>query len=323
METVPSTDSISTAQAPEESPLLIEEQSQWLPRILEEDPSLLALRERALAWTGGISFANMVHTALTSSPVVFNRYSILQLVYNHLLSIGMEKTAEIIAKESGHKFQKFDEPWDRTGLMILVSLGVLPRENPWNIPNPPNCKFIEESLEEDFFACQYRENPRNIFQELLLKNININFDSEEHSFKHITTCSLKRLVTIVVTCSDFADQEMKFKEDDLSGFFLTLHSMTSSEHFFDHLKAIFDYDFADEKAISSVQTQYPKIQLQVAQVIKKWIRFHGLFIGKKTLKLIEQFAHRVVEEFSDENAREDPLTETDQKDTNEQSVRKE
>ena len=324
METVPSSENLTSPQPIGDSPLLAEEQSQWLPRILEEDPSLLALRERALAWTGGISFANMVHTALSSSPVVFNRHAILQLIYNHLLSLGMERTAEIIEKETGHKFQIFDEPWDRTGLMILVSLGILPRENPWNIPYPPNCRFIEESLEEDFFACQYRENPRDIYQELLDKNLNVNFDSNEHSFKHITTCSLKRLIVIVVTCTDVMDHELMFKEDDLSGFFLTLHSLTSSEHFFDHLKAIFDFDFSDEKAISRVQTLYPRIQYYVARVLQKWLRFHGLFIGKKTLKLIEQFSHRVIEIFSDEYQPEDPINEPDQRSPNSQTmVRKE
>ena len=283
-------------QNQEENQLLLEEQSQWLPRILEEDPYLLELREKALPWTGGISFANMVHTALTASPSVFNRFSILELLYNHFLSIGMVRTAEILEKETGLKFQVYDEPWERTGLRVLVSLGVLSRENPWIIQAPPNCKFIEEPLEEDFFACQYREDPRTVHIELLDKSANVEYDSEEHSFKHIKACTLNRLVSIITTANTAdKDTEMNFREDDLNAFFLTLHSITSCEHFLEHLKAVFDYDFADEKAISEVQTKYPNIRVNVARVILKWIRFHGLFIGKKTLKLIEQFAKRVID----------------------------
>lgn len=304
-ETIPATSESPVEQQTqiqeEENQLLLEEQSQWLPRILEEDPSLLALREKALPWTGGISFANMVHTALTSSPSVFNRFAILELLYNHFLSIGMIKTAEILENETGLKFQVYDEPWERTGLRVLTSLGILSRENPWNIQAPQNCKFIEETLEEDFFACQYREDPRNVYIELLDKNANVEFDSEEHSFKHIKACSLNRFVAIVSTINTSEkDPEMNFKEDDLNAFFLTLHSITSCEHFLEHLKAVFDYDFADEKAISEVQTKYPNIRTNVARVILKWIRFHGLFIGKKTLKLIEQFAIRVVESSTEE-----------------------
>jgi len=268
---------------------IVEQKSQWLPKILEDDPVLLALRERTLPWTGGISFANMVHTASTASPVVFNRHSILEFVYNHLLSIGMDKTAELLVKETGHRFQILDEPWDRTSLVILVSLGVLPREDPWNIISPPNVKFLEEPLEEDFFASQYRENPNDIFLELIDSSSSLVFDGNGKSFRHIKVASFRRLIVSLVS------SQFDLKEEDLNEFFLTLHTMTTSEHFLLHLRTLYQEDFSDESKISEVRSLYPNLKVIVISILRKWLAFHGLFIGRKTLSLIEQFCRMIGE----------------------------
>lgn len=280
-----------------ESPIsnpLAEEQSQWLPRALEEDPELLALRERSLAWTGGISFANMIHTQLTASPVVFNRYSILQLIYNHFLSVGMENTAEKLQIESGHDFQVLEEPWERTGLRILASLGVLPSENPWDISGEVDCKFINEFLEEDLFSCHYRENQRLIYQEILNPSINIEFGQQDKTFKSITKCTLKRMIVIAVL-GDLIDPNLKMKDEDVDLILISIQQITSNEHFLQNLFAMFYLDFSDESASSEISSKVPNIKLRVVNLMQRWINFSGLFIGRKTLKLMLNFAQAILD----------------------------
>ena len=97
----------------------------WLTRLYEEYPEILTLRERVLPWTGGNSMSNLVYTETTSVREHANRYEILELIYGHLLTIGMIQTAKILKKESGHNFQNVTQPWDKTELATLVSLGVL------------------------------------------------------------------------------------------------------------------------------------------------------------------------------------------------------
>ncbi|KAH0787384.1 RasGEF domain containing protein [Histomonas meleagridis] len=273
---------------------LADERSHWLPRILEQNPHLLELRERTLPWTGGYSFANVVHTAMTASPTPVNRHAILQLIVNHLNAIGMKKTAETIIKETGHKFQLFDQPWEKTDLLILLSLGLLPREDPWNIPKDPLVQFVEEPLEEDFFASPYREDPHDLYQEILNPELNITFTEGPRVFKNIATASLKRLVVcLTLSPPDFITSE------DYSQFFLTLHSITSSQHFLEHLIALFDLDFSDPSAVEQLKPNQKEIRVTVINLISRWINFHGLFIGKKTLNLISTFIRRIIDESED------------------------
>lgn len=288
----------SRASPPEMTPeQLAEERSHWLPRILEQNPDLLSLRERTLPWTGGYSFANIIHTAMTASSTPINRHSILQLIVNHLNAIGMKKTADTITKETGHKFQLFEQPWEKTDLLILLSLGLLPREDPWNIPKDPLVQFIEEPFEEDFFASPYKENPKLLYQEIENPDFNVTFidPKEPKNFQNLATASLKRLVI----CLTISTAQYQLNEEDYSQFFLSLHSITSSQHFLEHLITLFDLDFDDEAAAKKLQPNQKEIRISVINLIQKWINFHGMFIGKKTLGLISQFIRRIIDEAKD------------------------
>jgi hypothetical protein len=78
----------------------------------------------ALPLTGGYSFANVTRTQKVSDISQMDRYVVLDLVAQHLSTIEMYRTTEILARESEHVFQRSDQPWDRTDLHLLVSLAV-------------------------------------------------------------------------------------------------------------------------------------------------------------------------------------------------------
>lgn len=274
---------------------LTEERSKWLSKLLAENPQILALRERVLPWTGGYSFSNVVHTDTTAVLSHINRHKILELLYQHLCAIGMNRTAETLQKECGHEFQKIDQRWDKTDLLLLVSLGVLTREDPWEIVEDPHHQFVEEYLEEDFFASPYRENPETIVEELLnpAQNILLIDGEVEERLSTIKAASLKRLVVFLAVSS--SDQ---LSDDEIHRFFLTLHSITSSYHFLEHLMALFYCQNltvnSDEEREKLIELQ-PRLRVNVINLIKKWTNFHGLLIGRKTIKSISQFLRRILD----------------------------
>ncbi|OHT03468.1 RasGEF domain containing protein [Tritrichomonas foetus] len=275
--------------SPEE---LTEQRSQWLAQLLEENPQLLALRERVLPWTGGYSFANVVHTDTTAVLSHVNRHKILELIYQHLNAIGMHQTAEILKDECGHEFQMSDQHWDKTDLLILVSLGVLPREDPWKIAPDPHHRFVEELLEEDFFASSYVEDPNLLYLELHDPNLNAVYKekSTERNLHTLKEASLKRLIVYLATST--SDQ---LSDDDLNQFFLTLHSVTSSHHFLEHLMYLFDFDRSTHQEID-LDFNRNSTRLVIVNLIKKWVNYHGTFIGNKTIKAIARFLRRIIDD---------------------------
>ncbi|OHS96597.1 RasGEF domain containing protein [Tritrichomonas foetus] len=268
-----------------------EQYALWLHDILSENPQLLALRERVLPWTGGYSFANAVHTDTVSTTTHTNRFTNLELIYQHLCAIGMRQTAEILEKECGHKFQLVDQPWEKTDLHLLVSMGVLPREDPWSIPNDPHHQYPLEYLEEDFFASPYREDYSTIWEELSNPDLNVIFKTGERTIDTMKAASLRRLVVFFATSSSDI-----LPDEELIKYLLMIHSITSSKHFFEHVRAIFDFQKLDMPDNVKAELLKRKNELQIGSfnIIKKWIPY-GNFIGRKTIKSITHFCRRILD----------------------------
>ena len=266
----------------------LEKQSTWLAETLKSSPHYLALRERALPSIGGTSFANVTHTNTVTALSSINRHTILELIYQHLEAIGMYQTAEILAKESGHTFQSLDsESIDRTPLRLLTSLSIGNREDPWAITPDGTHQFIQENIEEDFFSSPYREHTNKIAEEYTDPNKNITFlPGNDHSFSKIKTASLRRIVIFLV------NNHKTMTKDESSEFFLVLHSITSSDHFLKHLIALFDCSGSNFPNLP--KNVIKTVQSGVMNVIRTWIIFHGLFIGRGTLKNIVKFCDRVL-----------------------------
>ncbi|KAH0788262.1 RasGEF domain containing protein [Histomonas meleagridis] len=263
----------------------------WLTETLIENPQLLSLRERVLPWTGGYSFANVIHSDTMTTSNHINRFTTLELIFQHLNAIGMHQTAEILERESGHKFQNILQPWDRTDLHLLVSTGVLPREDPWQVADEPHHHFMLESLEEDFFATPYTEDYSSIYKEILDPTIDVKFSGNVQSIKTMKAASLRRFV-VFLTLSP-SDQ---LSDDDLTKFLLIIHSFTSSHHFFQHLCAIFDAAQADmsDEDYQRIKAIEKNNQKAVINLLKKWTNLHGLFIGRRTIKSIGHFLQKIL-----------------------------
>lgn len=269
---------------------LVEEQSQWLTDVLLQYPHFLALRERALPLAGGFSFANVVHTQTVSALASLNRHALLELISQHLQSIGMYRTAEILSMESGHSFQgSGSQPWDRTDLHLLTSLAVGHREDAWNLPVDANHKYVDEVFEEDFLASPYREDPSTLMEEFYNPDLNVVYDDEKcHNLRHITACSLKRFVVYFATRGALDTEECQM-------FFLSMHSITSASHFLEHLVTLYDMPIDPER--SPDKESAGRIQMNIVNFITKWKDCH---IGKRTLKLVHQFLERKMKENKDQ-----------------------
>lgn len=275
---------------------LAEERAEWLCHLKSESPQLFTLRERVLPWTGGHSFANLVYADTAAVNAHVNRFAIIELIYQHLNAIGLFNTAETLQDESQLKFQLSKQPWEKTTLLLLVSLGVLPNENPWTIPIDPHHHFVEEPLEEDFFASPYRDpNMSQIYLELEKPDYKAIYSNDSNNKQTLNTLkkgSLNRLVVLVTTTGD------QHALQDMTRFFLSLHAITSSEHFLEHLITMFDLNFAEHPNIPYTQ---PQLRLMIVNLIKRWVNEHGKFIGNRTIKAIGRFLRRVMEDPSCQN----------------------
>ena len=267
-----------------------EEWGRWVTEILTEHPQILALRERILPWTGGYSFANVVHANTTTSATHLNRFATLELIYQHLIAIGMYGTAEMLRQETSHEFQLVEQPWDKTDLQLIVSMGVLAKEDPWADANEPDHQYLSELLEEDSFAVPHEENPDEIYKELLDGSCGLCV-GENGVWK---ASSLRRFVAHLVTATDLQD-------DEIGKWLLILHSYTSSLHFFTHLKRILELhtlEVPDPETKAKLEqfmqtSDYLKATINI---IQKWIKLHGLFIGQRTIKAIRKFVSKIVDD---------------------------
>lgn len=273
--------SMPLSQSPKTKEELLEDQSQWLNEIFLQNPQFLAMRERALPLAGGYSFSNVTHAMTVSSLSCLDRHDVLELIYQHLQSIGMHRTAEILSLESGHTFQSSSQPWDRTDLHLLTSLAVGHREDAWNLPPDPHHKFVDEVFEEDFLASPYREDPAQLMEEFYDPNLHVIYeDDSSRSLKNIKACSLKRFVVY------FATQKM-LNNEECQMFFLSMHSITSASHFLEHLVTLYDAPIDLEK--SPDKDLAVRVHMNIVNFITKWTACH---IGKRTLNLVTRFLER-------------------------------
>jgi hypothetical protein len=270
---------------------LAEQRGQWLSQLFSENPQLVSLRERLLPWTGGRSFANVVHSDPATVLAHVSRHTVLELVVQHLRAIGMHLTARAIERESGHPFQVLEQPWDKTDLSLVVSLGVLPLEDPWAMTDDSNHHYVEEFIDEDFFASPYREDPMLLYQELLDLDLHVVYaEDKPRSLGTMRIASLRRLVVFLATSNPL--------DEDIHRFFLVLHTATSSRHFFEHLVTLFNCHVMsqdDPETHAKLLAIQDSLQPAVINLLKKWTYFQGLFIGRKALKACGDFLRGILE----------------------------
>jgi hypothetical protein len=268
---------------------LIEARSQWLNDILTQHPEVLAMRERALAITGGYSFANVTHTQIVTDSSQVNRHVILQLIAQHLEAIGLYETSEILSRESGHVFQAARDSWDRSDLRLLVSLAVGHRENPWAAPADVDHHYVEDTLDEDLLAAPYREDPARVEAALYDPAADVAYDaSGQRGFAHIALCSLARLAVNLATVDDVDDAERQI-------LFLAINSITSATHFLEHLVTLYDVA-VDEARLAAAGCPKTRAECcyKIALALEKWCTKARM--GKRVVELVRQFAVRAAGE---------------------------
>jgi hypothetical protein len=209
----------------------------------------------------------------------------------------MYRTAETLALESGHTFQRSSQQWERTDLHLLCSIAVGHREHAWNLPRDVDSQYVDESLEEDFFASPYREDPSLICEEFYDPDLNVIYDSSGHrNLAGIRACSLCRFVVYFATLETLDNEELQM-------FFLSLHSITSASHFLEHMVTLYDLEI-DEARLQATRgsketadLSFLCISRNIVNFIKQWKDYH---IGKRTLKLVAQFLGRIQTEHRSE-----------------------
>lgn len=266
------------------------DRSMWMNDAFDKNPEISVLREKMLPLASGHSFANARFTDTIQDVSVANRYEILNLIAQHLNSIGLNYTADILSKETGFEF--FNPPssdWETTDLRMITSLSLGLRDSAWDEITELNHKFVLEEHEEDYNASPYREDPSLIWEEYFNPDINTVFTpNKPRSFATLEASTLRRVVVLLTSSN-----KGYLSDEDLNNFFLSLHSVTSSEHFYDLIMYLFFLKGNNPKIESIKPKELELLRMNIINLIKKWLFFHGLFIGKKTLKSIEEFLKEI------------------------------
>lgn len=249
----------------------LEERCLWICRAMEEDSEALEMRERTYPWTNSHSFGLLKSANFTSCSAHLDRHRVLELIYQHLHSIGLHSVAYTLAQESQLEFQRKDQKMDRTDLRLLVSMSLGPRDNLWDDTGIENTVLSEEPFDEDNESVRYVEPLNKVLSALNGDQSAVEFKpNSPQEFSNIAYAPLSNLIVFLLK-----SDQVKCTEADRQVFYLCLNSMCSSEHFFEHLKKI--YDNSEE------------FKQKVLELINEWVRFSGLFIGKKTLSQIRRF----------------------------------
>ena len=253
------------------------EKASWLPQILANDSSILALRERLLPQTGGFSFSSDKFSEQTVSESHFNKFTCLELVYQHLQSIGLANTAETLKYESGLDFSDISQDFERTSLRILASLGASKGEKIWEIQPDPGCIYVQATPEKN---CQKLlvDSSRNTISELY----KIKTGSGKLDTKIVRLSQL--IANLILTDLSDYDKEL---------IFIILQIHVSSQHFLHHLLTIYNSDkltdlFGDEK--NFVATHSAQLKFSTVALLAGWIRYFGTFIDIRVLQAISDFA---------------------------------
>jgi hypothetical protein len=242
------------------------------------------MRERTLPLSEGYSFANVVHTQRVSVLASMNRHTILELVSQHLEAIGMRRTAEILAMESGHLFQKSRQPWERTDLHLLCSIAVGHRENAWDLSLDADAHYIHETVDEDFWASPYREDASTICNELYDPELNTIYDSSgQRALSNIRACSLRRFVVQFVMATPSSPDEFLM-------FLLCLPTITCATHLLEHFATLYDVEIDSTRIEMSPKDFGLLCSRSIVLFIKNWTE---LPMGRRTIKLITKFLKRM------------------------------
>jgi hypothetical protein len=247
---------------------------------MEEDPEALELRERTYPWTKVHPFGVLKHANYTCCRSHLDRQRVLEFIYQHLHSIGMHHAAFTLCDESHLEFQRKDQKMDRTELRLLISMSLGPRDDLWDTTGIDSTVLVEEPFDDDNGSVNHVE-PVGPYDRPPLDGVT--FAGDAQSVAGIGFAPLRSLLVLLVNGAP-----LTVTDEDKQRFFLTLNSISRSEHVFAHLMALHDGASAD-----------PAIQANVLGFLEQWLRFSGLFMGKRTIDAITVFLQTVASPMAD------------------------
>jgi hypothetical protein len=257
----------------------IEERSTWMAQTMEEDPEALELRERTYPWTHVHPFGILKHANYTCCRSHLDRHRVLELVYQHLHSIGMHHAAFTLHDESQLEFQRKDQNMDRTDLRLLVSMSLGPRDELWDQTGIDGTVLVEEPYDDDNGSVNHVEPTDGYASILDRPSDNVVFASGgPPSLRSIRFAPLRNLIIFLI---GFTNSPLQITSEDKCRFFLTLNSICRSEHLFEHLQAL----HGTESRVLEKDN--------VLKFVEEWITFSRSFMGRRTIRSITIFLQTI------------------------------
>ncbi|OHT16307.1 RasGEF domain containing protein [Tritrichomonas foetus] len=278
-------ESKSESTNPKDGEIQNEDKCLWMCRAMEEDSEALELRERTYPWTKTHSFGVLKRANFTSCRAHLDRHRVLELVYQHLHSIGMHHVAFTLADETKLEFQRKDQKMDRTDLRLLISMSLGPRDNLWDDSGIDCTVLAEEPFDDDNASVRYVEPVEKIVNALNGKyDKKVQFIDGIKNGSNFSEISFAPLIFLIANIVS-NNPKVIVTKDDRFKFYLLLNSICHSSHFFEHIMYLYHHK---ETAVT--------VKSNILKIVIEWVTFSGLFIGKNTLREISRFLQTIENE---------------------------
>ena len=279
---------------------IIEEKSNWIPRILKENPEFLCFREQTITESDTTSFSQASHTERTVFSPFVDRERVLGLIFQHLNAVGLHSTAQTIAKESGLEFQDIEEPFEYTGLRILVSLGMPGVKNPYSIKEEDDAGtvYVDEEQSDVICSSMIKDDTSLIYRDFLDFKINAVYNEKARiNLSGIRLASIGRLAALLfLGCHS---------DSEISQLFISLLVLTPTGHFLEIAKTAYNFienskEMTEKQKKDLIAIQEP-LRANIVKILGKWIKYLGLNINSKTLADSYDFFQKIVAEEENES----------------------
>ncbi|KAJ5078864.1 ras guanine nucleotide exchange factor i-related [Anaeramoeba ignava] len=264
------------------------DRSEWLTYVLKRNPQIKDLRERITPLNRAQNFAKIYKAGLPDVLDQLTEETILQLIMQHLVCLGSNKTKETLEKETGVKY----EPKYLTDsrLHTLLRMAIRETEKVWDIVldqrstdgDAENDDYISE-LDEHLIGLGFEAEDEDAKEDVYIwKEPN---DSESNLLlteqNEIKAANLNKLVEKLTSQPNYGVT--------IDTFLMTYQSFTSPKK----LLAKLIQRYHVPKSPNENEDEYLKrkkvIQIKVINVCTKWIEKHFSDFSNRLIRELYEF----------------------------------
>ncbi|KAJ3440638.1 ras guanine nucleotide exchange factor i-related [Anaeramoeba flamelloides] len=266
---------------------------EWLSYVFKNHPEVLEIREKTTPILKHESFSNLIERSHTEVKDNIAKSDILQLVMQHLSTVGLKKSIRCLEEESNLRYE--NENSKKSKLVPVLQLGISNVDNIWNLstenidPKDEQEEDPEQYYNDDFVGLGNEDT------EISIRNVNIweeGPDSEENIIieKELVKAGTLNKLIEKLTPPD----RPKSYPDYMKSFLMCYQSFTTPRQVLWKLIERYHVPKKNDQTFTEYKTHRKFIQLRVGNVLKKWMEDHFSDFNDRLIVEIHQFIDKTL-----------------------------